>query len=173
VPFRIACAPISAARSAAVVSVVKYGLPVPAANTTTRPFSRCRMARRGMNGSATCDIVIAVWTRVRLPDRFERVLQRQRVDHRGEHAHVVGASTVHAARRARHAPARCLPPPTTTAISTPSSTRASATSSAMRCTTAASDPEVDAAVGKRLTRQLEDDAAIRALDRRLAHVIGR
>src|SRR5262249_50590594 len=52
VPWRMAAAPISAARSAAVVSVVKYGLPVPAANTTTRPFSRWRMARRGMYGSA-------------------------------------------------------------------------------------------------------------------------
>ncbi len=40
VPFRMASAPISAARNAAVVSVVKYGLPVPAAKTTTLPFSR-------------------------------------------------------------------------------------------------------------------------------------
>ena len=36
------------ARSAAAVSVVKYGLPVPAAKITTRPFSRWRMARRRM-----------------------------------------------------------------------------------------------------------------------------
>ena len=33
---------------AAVVSVVKYGLPVPAAKMTTRPFSRWRIARRRM-----------------------------------------------------------------------------------------------------------------------------
>ena len=33
-----ALASISAARSAAVVSVVKYGLPVPAAKIKTRPF---------------------------------------------------------------------------------------------------------------------------------------
>ena len=34
--------------SAAAESVVKNGLPVPAAKTTTRPFSRCRMALRRM-----------------------------------------------------------------------------------------------------------------------------
>jgi hypothetical protein len=48
VPLRITPAPISAARRAAVVSVVKYGFPVPAAKITTRPFSRCRVARRRM-----------------------------------------------------------------------------------------------------------------------------
>ena len=35
-----ASAPISTARRAPAVSVVKNGLPVPAAKTTTRPFSR-------------------------------------------------------------------------------------------------------------------------------------
>jgi len=40
-------APISAARSAAVVSVVKNGLPCPPARITTRPFSRWRMVRSG------------------------------------------------------------------------------------------------------------------------------
>ncbi len=55
---------ISIARSAAAVSVLKYGLPVPAPKTTTRPFSRWRMARRRMNGSATARISIAVTTRV-------------------------------------------------------------------------------------------------------------
>src|SRR3989442_4739881 len=44
--LRITSASISTARSAAVVSVVKYGLPVPAARMTTLPFSRCRTARR-------------------------------------------------------------------------------------------------------------------------------
>ena len=44
----IASARISRARSAAAVSVVKYGLPVPAAKITTRPFSRWRIARRRM-----------------------------------------------------------------------------------------------------------------------------
>ena len=54
----------SAARSAAAVSVVKNGLPVPAAKITIRPFSRWRIARRRMYGSATSEIVIADCTRV-------------------------------------------------------------------------------------------------------------
>src|SRR6185437_3637111 len=49
-PMRIACAPISSARSAAAVSVVKNGLPVPAAKMTTRFFSRWRIARRRIYG---------------------------------------------------------------------------------------------------------------------------
>ena len=57
----------SAARSAAAVSVVKNGLPVPAAKITIRPFSRWRMARRRMYGSATSEIVIADCTRVATP----------------------------------------------------------------------------------------------------------
>src|SRR6185312_12212292 len=68
-PIRIACAPISSARSAAAVSVVKNGLPVPAAKITTRPFSRWRIARRRMYGSATSDTVRADWTRVCAPRR--------------------------------------------------------------------------------------------------------
>ena len=70
-------ASISSARSAAVVSVVKYGLPVPAAKMTTRPFSRCRMARRRMYGSATDCISMADITRVNTPCVLERVLQRE------------------------------------------------------------------------------------------------
>src|SRR5919202_1495954 len=50
--IRIASAWISLARRAAAVSVVKNGLPVPAAKITTRPFSRWRIARRRMYGSA-------------------------------------------------------------------------------------------------------------------------
>ena len=60
---------ISTARRAAAVSVVKYGLPVPATNSATRPFSRWRMARRRMYGSATSFIAIAVMTRVGTPAR--------------------------------------------------------------------------------------------------------
>src|ERR1051325_7951154 len=54
----------SAARSAAAESVVKNGLPVPAAQMTMRFFSRWRMARRRMNGSATWAMVMAEFTRV-------------------------------------------------------------------------------------------------------------
>ena len=56
------------------------------------------MARRRMNGSATARISIAVTTRVDDALLLERVLQRQRVDHRRQHAHVVGGRAVHAAR---------------------------------------------------------------------------
>ena len=37
------------------------------------------------------------------PDLLERVLERQRVDHAGQHAHVVGAGAVHALARRRDA----------------------------------------------------------------------
>ncbi|COZ64805.1 Uncharacterised protein [Mycobacterium tuberculosis] len=60
-------APISSARCAAVVSVEKYGSPMPAPKITTRPFSRWRTARNGRYGSATWPMVIAVWTRVTMP----------------------------------------------------------------------------------------------------------
>lgn len=49
------------------MSVVKKGFPVPAPKMTTRPFSRWRMARRRMYGSATSAILKAVWTRVGQP----------------------------------------------------------------------------------------------------------
>ena len=49
------------------MSVEKYGLPVPAAKMTTRPFSRWRIARRRMYGSATWRISMAVITRVGTP----------------------------------------------------------------------------------------------------------
>ena len=62
--MRIASAPISSARSAAAVSVVKNGLPVPAAKMTMRLFSRWRTARLRMYGSATSATVIADSTRV-------------------------------------------------------------------------------------------------------------
>ena len=67
VAFRMTSAPISTARRAAAVSVVKNGLPVPAAKMTIRPFSRCRIARRRMYGSATAGISIADCTRVMTP----------------------------------------------------------------------------------------------------------
>ena len=53
---------ISAALKAAPVSVVKYGFPVPQANITTLPFSRCFAAFLFIYGSAISRISIAVWT---------------------------------------------------------------------------------------------------------------
>ncbi|KAJ0452188.1 hypothetical protein HanHA300_Chr15g0576101 [Helianthus annuus] len=58
---------LSAQRRAAAVSVVKKGFPVPAANMTTLPFSKCLTALRRMYGSATSDIRNAVWTLVGMP----------------------------------------------------------------------------------------------------------
>lgn len=58
---------LSAHLSAAAVSVVKKGFPVPAAKMTTLPFSRCRTALLRMYGSATSDIRNAVCTLVGIP----------------------------------------------------------------------------------------------------------
>ena len=102
VPLRMTSAFISIARSAAAVSVVKYGVAGAGGEDDDAPFSRWRMARRRMNGSATARISMAVATRVGTP-LFERVLQRQRVDDRREHAHVVGGRAVHPARARRQA----------------------------------------------------------------------
>ena len=78
------------ARRAAQVSVVKKGLPVPAARMIARPFSRCRIARRRMNGSQTAEMDEGRHHARRLAHGFHRLLQRHAVDDGGEHAHVVG-----------------------------------------------------------------------------------
>ena len=115
-----------------------------------------------MNGSATCDIVIAVCTRVGLPDRLERVLQRERVDHGGEHAHVVGAGAVHAPGRARHAPPDVAATDDDRDLDAELGARlGQLLGDALH--DGGVDAEVDGAVGERLTRQLEDDAAVLAL----------
>ena len=49
------------------MSVVTNGLPVPPARITTRPFSRCRSARRRMYGSHTASIGRADISRVSTP----------------------------------------------------------------------------------------------------------
>ena len=72
-----ASASISRARWAAVVSVEKYGMPMPAPKMTTRPFSRWRTARSGMYGSATWPMVMAVCTRESMPS-FSRKSWRAR-----------------------------------------------------------------------------------------------
>ena len=67
VPFRITSASISMARNDAALSVVKNGFPVPAPKMTTRPFSRWRMARRRISGSAMAFISMALCNRVSTP----------------------------------------------------------------------------------------------------------
>ena len=101
--MRMASAPSSSARSAAAESVLKYGLPVPAAQMTTRPFSRCRMARRRMYGSHTALISMALMHARVDALVLEGVLQRQGVLHRGHHADVVAGGAVHAAGGGGHA----------------------------------------------------------------------
>ena len=53
------------------------------------------MARRRMYGSAISSMRIAVMTRVSSSPSLEHVLHGERVDHRAEHSHVVGADAVH------------------------------------------------------------------------------
>src|SRR5680860_1350756 len=73
--MKIASAPTSKALKAAAVSVVKNGFPVPPANMTTRPFSKCLTAFLRMYGSATSCMRIAVCNRVWTP-RFSSELQQ-------------------------------------------------------------------------------------------------
>ena len=56
------------------------------------------MARRRMNGSATARISMAVTTRVLTLCCSSASCSARRVDHRGQHAHVVGGGAIHAAR---------------------------------------------------------------------------
>jgi uridylate kinase len=66
-PEKNADAPISIALNVAAVSVVKYGLPVPAPKITTLPFSKCLTALLLMKGSATLSISIADCNLVLMP----------------------------------------------------------------------------------------------------------
>ena len=54
-----------------------------------------------MYGSQTSDIVMALWTRVCWPCALQARLQRQPVDDRRQHAHVVGGRALHATRAGR------------------------------------------------------------------------
>ena len=92
-------------RKAAQVSVVKNGLPVPAARTMARPFSRWRIARRRMNGSQTLEMVIADCTRVGWPQGLHCLLQGHGVEDGGQHAHVIGGGAGDVASSANVAPA--------------------------------------------------------------------
>ena len=86
------------------MSVVKNGLPVPAAKMTTRPFSRClhpATADVGLGDLGDADR--GQDPRVRA-EPFQRILERQAVEHRREHARIIGGCPVHALRRGRHPP---------------------------------------------------------------------
>ena len=84
------------ARSEAAVSVVKNGLPVPAAKITSRPFSRCRMARRRMYGSATSRTSMADDTRVQsaivIQEVAEPYIRRRAMRHLEKHRVVIFAA---------------------------------------------------------------------------------
>ena len=69
IPAVFACVFVCALGDKTVTLAVlaENGAPSPAPKITTRPFSRCLIARLGMYGSATCRIVIAVCTRVSMP----------------------------------------------------------------------------------------------------------
>ena len=89
---------------------------------TTRPFSRCRSARRGMYGSATCahgDGRLDAGLDARL---LAEVLEREAVHDGAEHAHVVGAVARPCRSADSSAPRKKLPPPTTTATWVPALT---------------------------------------------------
>jgi hypothetical protein len=101
--------------------VLKYGLPVPAAKMTTRPFSRCRIARRLMYGSQTSDMVMALWTRVCWPWRSRLACSARPLM---TVASIPMKSAVDRSmpRSLAASPRQMLPPPITTATCTPSET---------------------------------------------------
>jgi hypothetical protein len=94
VAFSNTSAFISVARSAAQVSVVKNGLPVPAARMMQRPFSRVAQGAAADEGLADALDVDRRHHARRLAETFHRFLQRQRVDDGREHAHVVGGGAL-------------------------------------------------------------------------------
>ena len=95
------------ARSTAAVSVEKYGLPVPRGEDDGAPLLE-------MSNGAAADVRLRQLLHAdgrhdarvdALP--LEHVLHGQRVDHRAEHAHVVGGDAVHAGLARAASRARC------------------------------------------------------------------
>ena len=90
------CASISMARRLAAVSVVKKRVAGTGGETTARPFSRWRTAR----------LTDEVFAHLIDADRrhharlhallLERILQRQGVHDRRQHAHLIGRDAIHA-----------------------------------------------------------------------------
>ncbi len=110
----------SEARSAAAVSVVKNGLPVPAAQITTRPFSMWRMARRRMNGSQMVSMGMADWTRVCTPSSSNALCMASELM-TVANMPIWSALVRSMPAEAADTPRKMLPPPMTRQISTPSS----------------------------------------------------
>src|SRR5271170_1124752 len=128
----------SAARSAAPVSVVKNGLPVPPARMITRFLTRCASAAWREYGWQSDGMATAERTRAAWPI-FSRAPSIAS-------AFITVASMPIESARARSmplsapwSPRKKLPPPTTTATCTPSSA-AAFRSPAMRCTVGACRP---------------------------------
>ena len=115
--MRMASHSSSRARSAAAESVLKYGLPVPAAQMTTRPFSRWRMARRRMYGSQTARISMALMTRVSTPSS-SRASWRARAFCTVAIMPMWSPVARSMPPAAAAIPRKMLPPPTTMAMST-------------------------------------------------------
>ncbi len=117
---------------------MKYGFPVPPAKMTQRFFSRWRIARRRMNGSATARTSKAVMTRVWIV-RFSIASWSASPLMTVASIPMLSPVTRSIPCVAAETPRMMLPPPITIAISTPRRAT-SATSSAMRATTAGSMP---------------------------------
>ena len=119
--IRMTSASISAARSAAVVSVEKNGLPVPACKNDDATFFQ--MANRSAPDIRFSDLLHfnrRLYARRHI-QLFQRILQCERVHDRRQHAHIIGGSPVNALRAAGNA-SPDVTPPTTMATSTPIST---------------------------------------------------
>ena len=112
VAFRMTSAPISFARSAAVVSVEKNGLPGAGDEDHDMPgFELLDGAAADERLGDVLHLDRGLHAR-RQADLLERALQRQAVDHRGQHAHVIGGGALHAAMAGAR-PRQILPPPMT------------------------------------------------------------
>jgi hypothetical protein len=96
VAFRTISAPISAPRSAAAVSVVKNGLPVPARedhHLALFEIAQCLRADVGLDD--LFDLQCRLNTRHHA-HLAHGILQRQRIHDGRQHAHVVGSGAIHA-----------------------------------------------------------------------------
>ena len=160
--------PVSAARSTAVVSVVKNGLPVPPASSTIRPLLEmsaaracgCRFRRPAAWRAPTC-------VRASRAEPLDRGLQHQRSSSRSPACPWCRRSAATRPCSETSTPRKMLPPPTTTPSSTPSLARGD-----QIVGDAVDGRLVDAeafGADKRFAGDLDDDAAVGGS----AHGVGR